>query len=97
MADQANDFSIPCLDDPNAPVVFATELTGCGAVQDNCHLTFAVAQYDHSVTPPRVYRRTCLRLVLPMMAAAGVSQFLGAKLQEGAAEPLPVPAAGKLN
>ena len=40
------------VDNADAPVVFADELTGGGPLQGNFNLTFAVVQYDHSAEPP---------------------------------------------
>lgn len=81
MANETKQVDIPLIDDLDAPVVFADELTGGGTLQGNFNMTFAVAQYNHSVSPPRMYRKVCLRLVMPLAAATGAAQFLNARLQ----------------
>lgn len=81
MPGDAKQVNIPLIDDPDAPVIFADELTGGGDLQGNFNMTFAVAQYDHSVSPPRMYRKVCLRLVMPLAAATAAAQFLNARLQ----------------
>lgn len=81
MPNDTKQINIPLVDDPNALVMFADELTGGGDLQGNFNMTFAVAQYDHSVSPPRMYRKVCLRLVMPLAAATAAAQFLNARLQ----------------
>ena len=68
--------TVALIDDPDAPVVFATELPGGGPCGTDFVFTFAVLQHDHSHTPPRAYRKVCLRLVLPPHTAAGAAQFI---------------------
>ena len=97
MTDEAATPGLPVLvDDPDAPVVFTDELTGGGPLQGNLNLTFAVVQYDHSVDPPKAYRKVCLRVVMPKSAAQAAWAFLNLRYgtQPNAAQGSPGP---KLN
>ena len=76
--------SPPYIDDPDAPVIFVDELAGGGIVQSNLNLTFAVLQYDHSGSTATAYRRTCLRLIIPLGAMLAASKFVGTLLQNAA-------------
>ena len=71
----------PYVDDPDAPVIFTDELTGGGIVQGNLNLTFSVLQYDHTGSTASAYRRTCVRLVIPVSAMPAAAQFIGTLLQ----------------
>jgi len=84
MTDKPKSKPLAMIDDQDAPVIFADELTGGGFLQGNFNMTFSVVQYDHSKNPPQAYRRTCLRLVLPAPAVEVAVRFLTQQLDHQA-------------
>ncbi len=75
-APQASPPPIPLRDDPNAPMIYCTELAGGGRQSDNYALTFAALLYDHSEGAAKAYRKTNLRLVIPRIAVPAMIKFL---------------------
>lgn len=84
MTDKSKSRQLSIIDDRDAPVIFADELTGGGFLQGNFNMSFSVVQYDHSKNPPQAYRKTCLRLVLPAPAVHIAVQFLTQQLNQQA-------------
>lgn len=57
------------LDDPHAPEIFASGITGYFILNGNVVITFESARADHSASPGPVNRVVCARIVLPIGAA----------------------------
>jgi hypothetical protein len=64
-------------EDPQAPIIYADDCWGGGALNgDNITLTFAAKILNHTQNPPLPLTKTVLRLVLPRRAATGLADFI---------------------
>lgn len=74
---------IPLLDDPKAPVFFATDHIGLWLHEGVIQFSFETASVDHSASPGPINRQVSLRVAMPVGAAQrlylGLFNFL--KLQ----------------
>jgi hypothetical protein len=66
----------PVSDDPDAPLLYVDEITAGGVLNGNFNFTFSAVQYDHGKSPPAPYRRTKLRLVIPIPALVAGQQLV---------------------
>lgn len=79
------------VDNPHAPEVFATEVSGFLIQNGNVHLTFAANRVNHITTPGPVNRVVIARLVLPVSAAQGLAAGLFDFLKTHGYDPVPKP------
>lgn len=75
------------IDDPHAPEIFASAITGFFHVADNIILTLESARVDHSTTPGPVNRVVVQRIVLPITAAQGLVVSLNDFLEKEGLSP----------
>ena len=76
------------LDNPHAPEVFASSVTGFANVLGNIAITFESVRIDHSTSPGPVNRVVIARLIMPISAAQGFVLGLNDYLQKQGLDPL---------
>lgn len=75
MADQPAP-QLPLFDNPLAPELFVFVLSGAAFFGGNIHLTFESPKMNHAASPPSVNRVVVGRLVIPLVGAEGLRDFL---------------------
>ena len=68
---------LPLLEHAGTREIFADEVSGVFAPNNNLHLTFACYRADHSQAPAPIARVVTSRLVLPLSAARDLERLLG--------------------
>lgn len=78
---------LPFIDNPHAPEVFSTGVTGFLLANGNVHLTFEAIRIDHSTNPGPANRVVMARLVMPLEATQRLVIGLHDYLSKQGADP----------
>jgi len=91
MSEEDGTIKIGFIDNPQAPEVFATGVSGFWINGGNIHITFEAARVNHVTSPGPLNRVVIGRLVLPISGAQGLAAGLYDFLKSRGLDPVPTP------
>jgi hypothetical protein len=96
MTDKVESPKVEFIDNPHAPEVFASGVSGFLIGSGNIHITFESARVNHMAAPGPVSRVVIGRLIMPVAGAQALAAGLYDFLKQHGLDPVPTPAKDKL-
>ncbi len=96
MTNQVESSKVEFIDDPHAPEIFASGVSGFFVNSGNISITFESARVNHIATPGPINRVVIGRLVMSIAGAQNLALGLYDFLKKQGLDPVPVPEKDKL-